>query len=721
VLRSPTRGAVRRRASMAVVVCALGLSCVTSAAAALPDGRAYEMVSPPAKLGGDVMADASRTRAAVSGNAVNFTSLTAFPGVLGTGIAVEYISKREGRAGTNGWSTHGLFPQLQPLSALGAGANDTLYQGDFSDDLSIGVLRTLTPLTNDSDSARVANIYRRGDLLTAGSGSYELISACPGCASPLSDPIGTYKPAFVSATPDFSHIIFEAARNLTSDAPPQSGLCNALGVNCQPRLYEWDNGTVRLAGILPDGTPAPRSVGGRGASGRWYTPHTISDDGSRIVFTVAPNTNGSAGSIYLREDATTTVLVSESERTDCAGDPTCGGDDRPDPAIDPSGSQPETYETATADGSKVFFTTFEALTDDDGNGNADLYMYDASRPSSEPDNLVRVSAGSGGAPLVLGVLDATDDASHVYFAAQGDQLIAGEDPVIGEAGIYLWHEGDLSYVGSVEAIGSNLMTVSWNLQRRTSRITPDGRYLLFSSQSGAGLTGYDHGTGCSTSGGGPCVEFYLYDADAGSVACVSCNPSGVPATADATITIRTGTASGASSHINRALSDDGTRVFFETGESLTAGDLNRGKNDVYQYDVGTGALHLISSGTSGDDSHFLESSPDGRDVFFTTNEQLVGWDVDNAYDLYDARIGRGFPEPVKPVVECSGDACQGPVVAPPAVSKPRSSTFSGPDENVRGTRKAKARKCAKGKVRKRVHGKRKCVKRSRRRAHRRST
>ena len=47
------------------------------------------------------------------------------------------------------------------------------------------------------------------------------------------------------------------------------------------------------------------------------------------------------------------------------------------------------------------------------------------------------------------------------------------------------------------------------------------------------------------------------------------------------------------------------------------------------FDPASGGCHfLISSGTSDDESYLVDASADGRDVFFSTREQLVGWDVE---------------------------------------------------------------------------------------------
>jgi hypothetical protein len=63
-------------------------------------------------------------------------------------------------------------------------------------------------------------------------------------------------------------------------------------------------------------------------------------------------------------------------------------------------------------------------------------------------------------------------------------------------------------------------------------------------------------------------------------------------------------------------------------------------------------------------------SASGSDIFFSTRFALVQQDADVLGDVYDARIGGGFPPPAEPT--CSGEGCQGapsPLPSfPPAVS-----------------------------------------------------
>jgi hypothetical protein len=680
------------------------------------------MVSPPDKNGGDVIADGQRTRVAIDGDTASFSSLTGFGDALGMGVSAEYMSTRDAVPGTSGWSTHSLLPQVEPVSVNGAIAGlGTFYQAEFSDDLSTGILRTLTNLSGDPNLDPVTNLYLREDLLIPGAGSYQLLTACALCTAPLVLPFTGPNPTVVGTTPDFGHVIFESKFQLSADAPTQPAGCLSDGLGCRPLLYEWDHGTLRYVGILPDsegGGAAIRSIAGTGPSGGRYTLRTLSQDGSRIFFTVPPGNGAGSGPLYMRENHATTVRISASERTDCAGDPSCGGDNIPDPAPDPGGEQPAEFQISNLDGSTVLFKTSEQLTDEDSNGSPDLYAYDTTLPAGAA-NLTRLSVDSepadGTEAPVNGVLGASENGSYVYFTASG-QLVAGEPSPSG-TGIYVWHAGALDYVGAfadTTDVGTNQVTRSFGSGQLEARVTPDGRHLLFTARDGSGLTGYDQLTSCDQGAGG-CIEVYLYSADADELVCASCNPSGAGATTSASFTLGTGlNAASPTSHLPHPISDDGSRVFFTSGEKLVAEDQN-GKRDAYEYRSADSSLHLLSSGRSSDDSYFLDASPNGDDALLATRERLVGWDRDNGNDLYDARVGGGFPDPPAPPSECVGDACQGAANAPAPISSPRSSSIKGND-NVRKART----KCGKGKVRKRIHGRAKCVKKHKGHKHKRS-
>jgi NHL repeat len=303
-------------------------------------------------------------------------------------------------------------------------------------------------------------------------------------------------------------------------------------------------------------------------------------------------------------------------------------------------------------------------------------------------NLTLIAPAASG-----GVMGASADGHRVYFIAGSGQLVPGAPPV-NESGVYYWQDADGTPGGTLSFVGeltSNDVPTNLGIDGLrapfTSRVSPDGRSLIFEAAVGTHLKPGIDQTGCTGANandnpGKGCSEIYLYRADGSTptdpnLICVSCAPGGAQETASAFLNVRVGAGGEPpTTHLSHALSDDGRRIFFWTAEPLVASDTN-GKADVYEYDVPTGTVHLISSGVDGSDSYLLDASADGHDVYFVTRQQLLGWDVDEAYDLYDARVGGGFPEPPAPPAPCGGEACRGAASSAPLLTAPASVSFQG--------------------------------------------
>ena len=469
------------------------------ASANLPDCRAYEMVTPPQKNGADVLPNPQRTRAAASGNAIQFSSLTGFGDVRGGSRATDYIAVRD----SDGvWRTHGITPVQEPSSFVpdvGAGF-EPRYMGEFSSDLSQGVFMAKTPLTTAPNVAHTVNLYLRNDLLTPGAGAYQLLTDAVSDQGSVYDPSLALQPQVAGASADFSHVLFESRRSLLPETA-------ALDPS-EPKLYEWVNGTLRYVGMVPTapastcGGAGPACVASVSQAGRGalfensYTLGTISQDGRRVVFTVPDPIGGAQvhdGQLYLRDDQGTpalsddvTVQVNASER------------------VVPDTQQTALFWAASSDGSKVFFTTAEKLTDEDPNSSNDLYRYDLGAPADS--RLTRVSVDSEPADNpgndlanghnVAGALGASSDGNTVYFAvnrSDGTQLIAGGSttpPVgnggaFGDARIYRWHTGTLTEVGGINDVDELPRLIGgfgWGVFPKLSRVSPDGRHLAFITQ-----------------------------------------------------------------------------------------------------------------------------------------------------------------------------------------------------------------------------------------------
>jgi len=266
----------------------------------------------------------------------------------------------------------------------------------------------------------------------------------------------------------------------------------------------------------------------------------------------------------------------------------------------------------------------------------------------------------------------------------------------------------------------------------TARVSPDGRYLAFMSQRG--LTGYDNFDVNEETGRHADEEVYLYDASSGRLICASCDPTGrrphgveykkldegeglaggdrvwgsetwIAANIPGWTAFRVDRAR----HQARYLSDSG-RLFFNSDDALVPQDVN-GTEDVYEYEptgIGDctasqltfnsrsgGCVGLISSGTSAEESVFMDASESGGDVFFLTAARLSGQDVDAALDVYDAHECTSavpcFPTPAVQPPPCStGDSCKGTPSPQPAIfGAPASATFAGAGNAVQPVSKAK--------------------------------
>lgn len=322
----------------------------------------------------------------------------------------------------------------------------------------------------------------------------------------------------------------------------------------------------------------------------------------------------------------------------------------------------EAFQVATADGATAFFV--------------------------EEGHLFRYAAGGTATDLtpaggVLGVVGISPDAAYVYYATA--------------TGLYL-RQGAATTKAADAADASNYPPATG-----TSRVAANGNLAFLSSVD---LGGYGQNGN---------AEAYAYVPSSKALVCVSCNPSGTRPLGPTRIAgaLDNGTTA---AYKPRALSANGWRLFFETKDNLVPTDSNNDW-DVYQWEAQTigscqtpgGCVALISSGRATEGGNFVDASADGNDVFFLTDGSLVANDP-GAVDLYDARVGGGFPVPPTPL-PCIADACQ---VVPGEPEDPSPGTaFYKSEGNVaqafpkqpKKPKKPKKKNAKKGKGKKQAKGK----------------
>lgn len=590
----------------------------------LPECRAWEMVSPLDKNGGNITSEGSNVIAAVDGNGVEYVSRAGFADTRGTGAVglTQYIARRGG----GDWATNAMSPTPNPNSFQTLFTRDEA--GVFSEDLGKAVMfgYDLSGPTNDLPEA--TNIYQEDTL----SGSLQTVTLNTQLTGSISffdfvNNIG------VGASADTEVIAFESSTRLLPEAT--EGVTN---------VYEWNRGVLRLAGVLPNGTvPSEGSTQPQSSTFFYRYRESVSSDGSRIAFRSPVE---GQQQLFLRRDHSSTALVSEAEGTGVTA------------------AENVRLQWMSPDGKHLLFTTTSKLLPGDTNEASDLYLYtDGPNPSSE-SNLEMVSEAPNNAAgreqgVEGAVLGASDDGSRIYYI--------GESCGCGVYELMYWDHGTTKQVTGTMSIGGQFHLGSTDYPGE-ARVSADGLHAAFLSEHEL--------TGDTTNG---TRQMYVYDAASETLTCASCMSSGpteaaVPYQPEA---LPLGLTKEMPQVRPHWLSSDGKKVFFTTAAPLVPEDIN-GTRDVYVYDTETGEQRLVSSGRGEEPAWFENASNDGSNVFFVTPQRLVGRDSDELWDLYDARVEGGFVEPPPPPTPCSGDGCRGALSSAVGVSSPATSSFSGP-------------------------------------------
>jgi hypothetical protein len=628
----------------------MSLGMCTAAVAALPDGRAYELVSPPDTGAVTPWASAMGSTdgfncfetdlATADGERVTFNSeIGALEGLTSNGVLNLYEARRT----SSGWITE---------SKSATGQQTTYASGGLclSPDHEYSTL--LTGAAPFDQGSLVINGGQTSYLRTP-EGSYVLA----GIGS-----IGTDQRANIRwISNGGSHIIFTSTKRLEPEAPAAVGNGSSYdGSAPVGAIYDRTALGLEVVSLLPDGTapnPATETTFYRGAS----------RDGSSVLFEVV---SGASAALYEHRNGEPTVPV----------------------ATGAAGLQYR-YGGVSADGRRVVYLQVGAS----GNGSrGSIYMYDVETHTSAP-----VTVGAEAA-----LVNVSEDGSHLYFTSREALAGVGPNP-LGDApqpdapNLYVWDalSEDTKFVSTV--VPSDVEEIDTSHENLTewlravaapqqnallgrlddpSRTTPEGSVFVF--QSRADITGYD------SSGR---TEIYRYDDSLNQLSCVSCPPAGAPAASHAYLQQASIGATVAANALARLanVSTDGRLVLFMTADALAPEDVNE-TYDVYEWNEGE--VSLISGGTSPEPSLLYAMSADARDVFFLTIDKLVPQDQSSVLSIYDARVGGGFPA-AAPGPDCEGSSCQGSPSAAPTGAAIGSETLTGSGQaNPRPRRTCKDKK-----------------------------
>lgn len=714
----------------------------------LPDDRVWELVSPPDKHGARLVGGAEiHLQASADGEGLayqSYLSTEADPEGNRIGESSMNLARRQP---DGSWRSKDITPPNEYVTrlAIGEGTEYKFFNSDLSE--ALVEPRSGTPLSPEASPERTPYLRRENKeeplkppIWTPLVTSKEPYANVPagtefgGGLDSLGREFSTGAVQLTAASPDFRYFGLRSRVPLVKDAP-------AVGQT----LYEWSGGQIEPVSVLPAGEGGETVAANFIGSGPGSVRGAVSEDGSRVFWSLG-NAVSNISALYVRD-----TKAGESGRID------------KQEGANGSGAANPIFQGASADGTVVFFTDSQQLTEDASSTGADLYRCGlptgsvAGGCASLTD--VSVPTGAGESAEVQGIAAAVaGNGIKVYFVAKAvlddapNQL--GTAAVSGQPNLYVWQQSKgVRYIATLaqedrtdwgQELASSPDALAGAL---TADASPSGRYLGFMSQRS--LTGYDNR---DESSGQPAQEVFVYDSTTEQLQCASCNPTGGrPASAVAPETepfnrtfvdpwnlwggrqvaatlpeaIKTVNLGGSSLYRPRAVLDNG-RVFFNAIDSLASADSN-GQWDVYQYEsTGTGdcsasssgasisrsaqgCVSLISSATAEEEAVFLDASESGDDAFFWTPAQLSVLDEDHEVDVYDARV-EGIVATRPGNAECLGEACQ-PAAQAPNDPTPASSAFNGAG-NVKLGRKH----CGKGKRLIRHKGKARCV--QKRRPHR---
>ena len=489
---------------------------------------------------------------------------------------------------------------LLSTGTTGGNAAFDVFYADSSADGTRVFFETDEKLTAaDTDSA--FDVYERAGATTT------LVST----GSPGGN--GAFDVTFHAVSEDGTRVLFETDEQLLP-----------TDTDTQTDLYERAGGTTTQI-----------STGPAGGNGAFFVAFGgISATGTRVFFEtdeqlVAGDTDAFYD-VYERAGGTTTLVSIGSS----------GGNANLDAG----------YRDNSADGSRVFFQTTEALQPGDTDAHSDVY-----ERSAGSTTLLSIGSSGGNGAIPATYEGSSAGGGRVFFSTT-ESLLAGDTDT--RRDVYRREAGTTVQVSTGPAGGNGAFDADF------MGASVDGANAYVRTEDP--LVAADTDTGCAAGQGPQCRDVYEYSG--GTTTLVSTGPAGGNGAFDATFA---------------AVSLDGERVFFDTREPLTATDTDA---SVDIYERLNGATTHISNGPAGGNGAFTAFlfpnglSDDGTRAFFDTRESLMSSDTDTSFDIYAADIA-GYPRPrgagplrvslVPAYTPCAtGNRTHGPPLAFPACNPP---------------------------------------------------
>lgn len=440
---------------------------------------------------------------------------------------------------------------LSTSSTAGNGLFAANYKGSSADGTRVLFQTSEQLVPADTDSSM--DVYERASGVTT------LISTGSTGGN------GAFNAVFNAVSADGSKVFFRSAERIESTDTDNS-----------QDIYMRQNGATTLMSIGP--------AGGNGNSSVVFDG--ISADGSHLFFdtleSLVSTDVDTSFDIYDRSGGTTTQISTGP----------AGG----------NGEYDATFEAASKDGSRVFFTTDETLVSSDTDLSFDVFM----RSGGTTTHLSIGPAGGNGDPNFEydSFFDgASADGTKVWLHT--DETLTADDTDT-STDVYQWTAGTLTRV-STGATGGNAEIPAF-----LAGSSDDGSHVFIDTTESLAAADTDSSVD-------------IYDRSSGTTTLVSTGPDG---------------GNGALSASFQASSADGGRVLFHTTESLVAADTD-GQQDLYER--AGGQTTLISTSASdpqaGWPASYNGSSRDGSRVYFSTVEALDPADTDGMGDLYQRHAG----------------------------------------------------------------------------------